>query len=149
MPEKSELQKLIDSLEEYEQGIPKPAILRDFIKEKVWQKIIGKEMTPTKETTETCNVITLGHESDEEEDEDEEKLLNYLFDETENRESNVVLRSGTKLPERTANKQNETTNKSKDKQVNEDPSTSKTIPNNSGLTIGDYNVLAHLRKIPI
>ena len=41
LPEKSELQKLIDSLDEYEQGTPIPAVLRDFISKEVWHKIMG------------------------------------------------------------------------------------------------------------
>ena len=99
---------------------------------------IESEAEPEETRVESCNMIQL-----EDEDDEDISLETFLYGKP-NKECFVTLRSGTSLPERRAAKQTETAQKTRDGQVTENQPARK----KSGLTVGDYNVLAHLRKIP-
>ncbi|KAJ1696334.1 hypothetical protein LUZ63_004846 [Rhynchospora breviuscula] len=93
--------------------------------------------------------VVLG--SDSEVDEEDESILpkGMFNSDEEGKECHVNLRSGTHIPEREMPKESD-----KDKQKEKNKTRAKEIEGVAGPSdksknnIGDYNVLAHLRKIP-
>jgi hypothetical protein len=150
-----------DKIEECEPGSPELITIQHFISKEDWEKLTlsqKKENTDEgidKEGSEeiwgaSCNMVYSSH------DEDTPTLEEMFFpsDEgeastfgTKSEECKVVLRSGTYVPERQASKDSD---KGKDKAQNkgkevEDPSKNSEKTRSTG---EEYNVLAHLRKIP-
>jgi hypothetical protein len=146
---------------ECEQGSPEVTTLQHFISKENWEKLTlsqKKEDTDEgvnkKESEEiwgaSCNMVYSSH------DEDMPTLeeIFFLNDEgeastsgTKNEECKAVLRSGTYVPERQAPKDSD---RGKDKAQNKGKEVEGLgkNPEKTGSTGEEYNVLAHLRKIP-
>jgi hypothetical protein len=150
-----------NKIEECEQGSPEVITLQHFISKKDWKKLTlsqKKEDTDegvNKEESEeiwgaSCNTVYSSH------DEDMPTLeeMFFLNDEgeastsgTKGEECKTVLRSGTYVPERQAPKDSD---RGKDKAQNKGKEV-EGLGKNLGKTQStgeEYNVLAHLRKIP-
>jgi hypothetical protein len=150
-----------NKIEECEQGSPEVITLHHFISKEDWEKLTlsqKKEDTDegvNKEESEeiwgaSCNMVYSSH------DEDMPTLeeMFFLNDEgeastsgTKSEECKAVLRSGTYVPERQAPKDSD---KGKDKAQNKGKEVEGLgkNPERTRSTSEEYNVLAHLRKIP-
>lgn len=108
-----------------------------FDKEEIWSNESCNLVEISFEETESCLMASNYGGSDEE----DIYFLNQLF--PKENECQLTLRSGTQIPNRqTGAKRSKA--KGKEKHTEDSPATSNPIRP----TIGEYSVLAHLRKIP-
>jgi hypothetical protein len=148
-------------IKEREQGSPKAITLQHFISKEDWDKLTlsqKKENTDEgadKEESEeiwgaSCNMVYSSL------DEDMPTLEEMFFSNddgeastsrTKNEECKAVLRSGTYVPERQAPKDSDKGNDKAQNKGKEVESLGKS-PEKTRSTGEEYNVLAHLRKIP-
>ena len=155
-PELTELQKYLKELEDYEQGTPVPITIRDFLTRRAARAILGIDALGIEMSAEdieslfqdwimseegaSCNMVSCTSDSDEDE------VVFVRVNKPKVQECRVALRSGTRLPERQSPQEGDnraTTPDPKGKILKDHGETSK-----AKKTVGDYNVLAQLRRVP-
>jgi hypothetical protein len=153
--------KKINKADKYEQSSPEIITLQHFILKEDWEKLtlgqkrghIDEEINKSESEEiwgESCNMVYSSNDEDM-------PTLEEIFSQSNQREASTsgtkreeckaTLRFGTNIPERQVPKDS---NKGKDKAQNKNNEVEcpNKNPEKTRQTVEEYNVLAHLRKIP-